>query len=69
MMTEDSQFVDLKGSGEEATFSSEEMSTMLELGRKGIRELSELQRQAVHSALGEADGDAAHRLADHFNQS
>ena len=45
------------------------MSTMLELGRKGIREISELQRQAVHTALGEADGDAAHRLADHFNQS
>ena len=68
VMTEDSQFVELQGSGEEATFSSEEMSTMLELGRKGIREISELQRQAVHAALGDADGDAAQKLAEHFSQ-
>ena len=68
VMTEDSQFVELQGSGEEATFSSEEMSTMLELGRKGIREIAEFQRQAVHAALGDADGDAAQRLAEHFNQ-
>ena len=69
VMTENAEFVELQGSGEEATFSSEEMSTMLALGRKGISEIGELQRQAVRSALGDADEDAAQRLAEHFKKS
>src|SRR5437773_566610 len=37
--TEDGEFVEMQGSGEEATFSSEELEGMLALGRKGIGEL------------------------------
>jgi ribonuclease PH len=50
VMTEDLNFVELQGSGEENTFSSEEMSAMLELARKGINEITELQRQAIVAA-------------------
>src|SRR6478609_1676539 len=48
--TEDGDFVELQGSGEEATFSSEELSQMLTLGRKGIAELINAQR-AILSAM------------------
>ena len=34
--TEDGEFVELQGSGEEATFSNEQLLEMLALGRKGI---------------------------------
>ncbi len=42
--TEDGEFVELQGSGEEATFSSEQLAEMLMLGRKGIAELIAAQR-------------------------
>ncbi len=45
--TEDGEFVELQGSGEEATFSPEELAGMLTLGRKGIAELVEAQRAAL----------------------
>ena len=35
VLTEDVQFVEVQGSGEEATFSQEEFQAMLELGKKG----------------------------------
>jgi ribonuclease PH len=40
-------FIELQASGEEATFSGEELASMLALGRAGIRELLELQRAAL----------------------
>jgi ribonuclease PH len=48
--TEDGEFVELQGSGEEATFSSEQLAEMLTLSRKGITELIAAQR-AVLAAL------------------
>lgn len=50
VMTEDGQFVELQGSGEEDVFSSDEMSDMIELSREGIKRLVELQRQAIVAA-------------------
>ncbi len=47
VMTEDGQFVELQGSGEETTFSEEELAAMLRVGRKGIMELIALQRAAL----------------------
>ncbi|MGV3531748.1 MAG: ribonuclease PH [Chthoniobacteraceae bacterium] len=47
VMTEDGHFVELQGSGEETTFSEEELATMLSVGRKGIAELIALQRAAL----------------------
>ncbi len=45
--TEDGEFVELQGSGEEATFSGEQLSEMLILGKKGIAELIAAQRAVL----------------------
>jgi len=45
--TEDGEFVELQGSGEEATFSGEQLEQMLALGRKGIAELIAAQHAVL----------------------
>jgi ribonuclease PH len=45
--TEDGEFVEVQGSGEEATFSQEQLDEMLSLGRKAICELIVAQRAAL----------------------
>ena len=47
VMTGSGKFVEIQGTGEEATFSESELSALLTLGKKGIRELLEVQRQAL----------------------
>jgi len=47
VMTEELDFVELQSSGEEATFSDSELSNMLTLARKGIKEIVELQKAAI----------------------
>ena len=47
--TEDGEFVELQGSGEETTFSDEQLSGMLMLGKKGIAELIAAQRTVLAS--------------------
>ncbi len=47
VMTETGQFVEVQGSGEESTFSEEELSALLTLARKGIATLIEGQRAAL----------------------
>ena len=51
VMTEAFQFVELQGSGEEATFSDTELASMLDLGRKGIRELLAAQKAAIQAGI------------------
>jgi ribonuclease PH len=43
VMTGRGQFVEVQGSGEESTFSGEQLQTMLTLAQKGLKELSALQ--------------------------
>ena len=50
VMTGNGQFVEVQGTGEEATFSEGQLTAMLSLARSGIRQLTEMQ----HAALGEA---------------
>ena len=45
--TEDGDFVEVQGSGEEATFSQAQLSEMMELARKGIAELIAAQRAVL----------------------
>ena len=45
--TEDGEFVELQGSGEEATFSAAQLAEMLLLGKKGIAELIDAQRAVL----------------------
>lgn len=49
VMTEAMQFVELQGSGEEASFSDEELNSLLALGKKGIRELLQAQKAAIEA--------------------
>lgn len=50
VMTGDGRFVEIQGTGEEATFSRDELNTLLSLGEKGIQELIAIQKKV----LGEA---------------
>lgn len=50
VMTGSGRFVEIQGTGEEATFSRDELNQLLDLGEKGIAELISLQK----NALGEA---------------
>lgn len=47
VMTEDGQFVEIQGSGEESTFSEAQLAAMLALGKKGILEICKLQDAAI----------------------
>jgi ribonuclease PH len=47
VVTEDGEFVELQGSGEESTFSQEQLSEMLLLGRRGVSALIEAQRTVL----------------------
>ena len=51
--TEDGDFVEVQGSGEEATFSDGQLSEMLILGKKGIAELIAAQREVLAGLNGE----------------
>jgi ribonuclease PH len=45
--TEDGEFVEVQGSGEQSTFSNAQLDEMLALGRKGIAELIATQRAVL----------------------
>ena len=47
VMNEALHFVEVQGSGEEASFSPEQMQEMLAVGMRGIRELLTLQAEAI----------------------
>ncbi|OIJ10611.1 ribonuclease PH [Anaerobacillus alkalilacustris] len=47
IMTGSGQFVELQGTGEEATFSRDQLNQLLELAQKGINELFIEQRAAI----------------------
>ena len=49
VMTETGQFVEIQGSGEEATFSPDQMASMIALASKGIQELIIKQKEAIES--------------------
>jgi len=47
VMTGSGQFIEVQGTGEEATFSEQELSKLLKLAKSGIAELTELQRKSL----------------------
>lgn len=67
VMTERGEFVEVQGSGEEAVFSGEEMTAMLELAKKGTSELFSLQKAAIIEA-DRAGSDALASLAGSFQR-
>lgn len=50
IMTDAGEFVEIQGSGEEAVFTDAQMNALLSLGRKGISELTALQKEAIAQA-------------------
>ena len=52
VMTGSGKFVEVQSSGEEATFSSEDLDILLELGVKGITEINRIQEDAITKGLG-----------------
>jgi len=67
VMTDKMEFVELQGSGEEATFTPEQMSQMIALATKGVKELAEMQKQIIAEA-DKADPGALEDLAASFGQ-
>jgi ribonuclease PH len=51
VMTSAGEFVEVQGAGEEATFSSDQLSGMLQSGRQGIEGLIEQQRAVLRQAI------------------
>ena len=51
VMTSAGEFVEVQGAGEEATFSSDQLSGMLQSGRLAIEGLIEQQRAVLRQAL------------------
>ena len=48
MMNDRGEFIEIQGTGEEATFTEAQLAEMLALGRTGIRELLAAQQTAVN---------------------
>ena len=66
VMTEDLEFVELQGSGEEATFNDEQLAAMMRLGKDGISKLVALQKEVILAAETPAAGHDLEDLAKHF---
>jgi ribonuclease PH len=47
VMTGGGRFVEVQGTGEEATFSEKELDALVKLARQGIRELANLQKSTL----------------------
>jgi ribonuclease PH len=61
VMTGAGHFVELQGTGEEATFSRAQLNEMMDLGEAGIRQLISMQKQAL--------GELAERVGEEVNSN
>src|SRR5262245_37079532 len=50
VMTGSGQFIEVQGTGEEATFSRSQLDRLLKLGKLGIDKITAIQRQAIGSS-------------------
>ena len=50
VMTGSGKFIEVQGTGEEATFTRDELTTLLDLGAAGVRHITKLQKQALGKA-------------------
>ena len=62
-MTADLEMIEVQGSGEEATFTEEQMLEMLQLGKKGVADIAALQKEAIESFDPTADVELLTRLS------
>lgn len=54
-MTSKGEFVEIQGTAEEAPFTVEQLQGLIALGRKGIEELSQIQRKVLEEDEGSGD--------------
>jgi len=47
VMTTAGKYIEIQGTGEEATFSAEQLDDMLKLGSEGVSKLGVLQQEAI----------------------
>ena len=52
VMTGKGRFIEVQGTGEEATFSEEELTKLIALAKQGICELTSLQKDSLGTAWG-----------------
>jgi len=52
VMTGNGRFVEVQGTGEEATFAEEELLIMLDLAKKGVAQLTEIQGRVLNGSAG-----------------
>ncbi len=52
IMTGDDRLIEVQGTGEEATFTRQELNALLDLASKGVTELTAMQKEAVEHAGG-----------------
>jgi ribonuclease PH len=50
VMTGSGKFIEVQGTGEEATFTRDELTTLLDLGAAGVKHITRLQKQALGKA-------------------
>jgi len=50
VMTGSGRFVEIQGTGEEATFDDDDLAALIKLAKGGIRDLRELQKKALGKA-------------------
>jgi ribonuclease PH len=50
VMTGSGRFVEIQGTGEEATFGDDDLAALLKLARLGIQQLRDLQKEALGKA-------------------
>lgn len=62
-MTEDLRLIEVQGTGEEATFTEEEMAEMLRLGKSGVATILQAQREALDRFDPTANLELLTRLA------
>ena len=48
-MTGSGRFVELQGAGEEATFSQQDLDSLIELAGTGISRITEMQRKVIET--------------------
>lgn len=51
VMTGDGKFIELQGTGEEYTFDDEQLAEMLKLAKKGIWEITEIQKKVLETEV------------------
>ena len=53
VMTDDDRFIEVQGTGEQHSFSRDQMNKMLDLAAGGIRQLFEIQQTAIEAPAAE----------------